>query len=155
MFGRNFAHKNLHPWCNIVWRGVKTNTYSKHSIHTHATIVRTHHTWHNLCMTWECRFIGWACVQWLACDGLLQPSITAEVIGRMKSHVLYVFKRSLTCTHGEVCLMLMSFNRNIANMAHFYDTDGPCIPTDAQLFDHEMHCVIYRFWLKFILLNTR
>lgn len=26
------------------------------SIHTYATTVTTHQTWHNLCMTWECRF---------------------------------------------------------------------------------------------------
>lgn len=38
--------------------------------------------------------------------------------------------------------MLVSCDPHIANMAHLYDTDGPCIPPDTKLFDHETHCVI-------------
>ncbi len=99
-------------------------------------------------MTFECRFIVWIHVQRLV---MTHRSMTADMTGRMKSHVR--LQEIPYMCYGEGCVRLMRSNPYIANMAHFYDTDGPCFPPASRyVWSWKAACQI---WIEFILLNKR
>ena len=79
-----------------------------------------------LCMTLECGLTVWIHVRRWVCDGccIAAPRLTWQA----EWNHMCICERSLTCVYGEACVRLMRCFPYIANMAHFYDTDGPCFP---------------------------